>query len=130
MGCGNAIAKPKQLPSPSAKAPLTSLQLYMGQCPHFSLLQVSQLACPALSLPWEGGLGSGRDPRLMPWQCAGWVEQLSGESKRKSVKWKKICFREQGHWSATWVGLGKRCREEGGSFSRVSDTAPVQVPSA
>lgn len=68
--------------------------------------------------------------RLMPWQCAGWVEQLSGESKRKSVKWKKICFREQGHWSATWVGLGKRCREEGGSFSRVSDTAPVQVPSA
>lgn len=72
MGCGDAIAKPKQLPSPSAKAPLTSLQLYMGQCPHFSLLQVSQLACPALSLPWEGGLGSGRETHALAVVLAGW----------------------------------------------------------
>lgn len=35
--------------------------------------------------------------RLMSWQCAGWVEQLSGESQRKSCEVEKTDFREQGH---------------------------------
>lgn len=100
----------------------------MGQCPCFSLLQVSELACPAPSLPWEGRLGSGRETHTLA-VCWLGVEQLSGESKRKSCEVQKMDFREQG--SGVLDGWGwEKVQEEGGSFGRVSDTAPVLVPAS
>lgn len=40
--------------------------------------------------PWEGVLCSGWETHAV-WHAACWVEQLSGESKRKYlVKWKKM----------------------------------------
>lgn len=64
------------------------------------------LVCPGREAWTQAG-------RLMLGQTACWVEQLSGEGKRKSVKWKT------GHWVVThgWagVGLGKGCGERGSS---------------
>lgn len=100
VGCADAITKLKQLSSPSTKVPLTSLQLCVGQCPCSSYESLPVLVC-------LGGEVWIHVRRLLPWHCAAWVEQLPGESKRKSCEVERIVYREQGYWSATWVGLGK-----------------------
>lgn len=128
VGCADAITK--AVASPSAKAPLPVCSSSWGTVPASPFSRCQSLPVPLpVCLGREAWVQVGR---LMPWQCAGWVEQLSGESKRKSCEVEKTDFTEQGHWSATWVGLGKGAgrREEGGSFGRVSDTAPMQVPAS
>lgn len=69
----------------------------------------------------------------MPWHCAGWMEQLSGENKRKSCEVEKIDFKTAGLLECYRGGAGKKVqggRKEGGSFGRVSDTPPMQVPAS
>lgn len=98
-GGGGAInITPKQLASPLAKAPLTSLWP-MGQCPVLFLHQVPELVCPAPGLPWEGGLDSGWETHARPNCLLGGAAFRRGQEKVCEVEnWALGCY--------TWLGRG------------------------